>query len=192
MKITSPIFLQQAGRAGKTPFAGIKVLFPYANPIIGNVSGNGDITITSVKNGEKISNTYSDPSNLTVSVQADANTWVVITGEIQSFNCSNYYVEKIIAYNNTALTSLYCYNCPGLTALDLSTNTALTSLNCYNCPAIDSIKYGAENEDVATSIADLITANAALKGTVYTDSNGEFYSTIADEATSAGWTIAQL
>ena len=258
MKITSPIFLQQAGRAGKTPFAGIKVLFPYANPIIGSVSGNGDITVTSVKNGEKISNTYSNPSSLTVSVRADANTWVIITGEITSFNCANYYVEKIIAYNNTALTSLdcsncpgltaldlstntaltdlncsdcpgltaldlstntaltsldcsdcpgltaldlstntaltslSCYNCPGLTALDLSTNTALTSLSCYNCPAIDSIKYGAENENVAISIASLITTNEALDGTVYTNSEGGFYSTIADAATAAGWTIAQL
>ena len=280
MKITSPIFLQQASRAGKTPFAGIKVLFPYANPIIGSVSGNGDITVTSVKNGEKISNTYSNPDELTISVQADANTWVIITGEITSFDCNNYYVQKLAVikntaltdlscYNcpglttldlskntaltslscnnclgltaldlskntaltdlscggcpglttldlskNTALTSLDCYDCPGLTALDLSKNTALTSLSCNNCPgltildlsknteltslscggcvALDSIKYAAENEGVAKSVADLITANEALDGTVYTNNAGTYYSTIADAATAAGWTIEQL
>jgi hypothetical protein len=93
---------------------------------------------------------------------------------------------------NTALDYLDCSNWPGLTTLDLSKNTALTSLNCYGCAALDSIKYAAGNEDVATSIAELITANEALDGTVYTDSEGEYYSTIADAATAAGWTIAQL
>ena len=192
MKITSPIFLQQAGRAGKTPFAGIKVLFPYANPIIGSVSGNDDITVTSIKNGEKISNTYFNPDELAVSVQADANTWVIITGEITSFDCNNYYVSKLTAANNTALTSLDCSNCPGLTALDLSTNTALTYLDCSNCADVAIISYEAENEDVTNSLTQLITANEVLDGTVYTDSAGTYYSTIADAATAAGWTIAQL
>ncbi len=214
MKVTSPVFLQQAGRGGKTPFAGIKVLSPIENPIIGSVDGNGNITVTSVKNGEKISNTYSDPSDLTISVQADANTWVIITGEITVFSPNEYHIEKVVAYNNTALTYLNCYDCHDLTVLDVRNNTALdnvdcgecsilkvlciinntaqNSLDCGNSPAIDSIKYGAENEGVAESVAYLITENAALKGTVYTDSNGEFYSIIADAATAAGWTIEQL
>lgn len=214
MKTHNPIFLQAAGRAGKTPFAGIKVLSPIENPIIGSVDGNGDITVTSIKNGEKISNTYSDPKDLTVSVQADANTWVIITGEITVFCPNEYHIEKVVAYNNTALTYLNCYDCHDLTVLDVRNNTALdcvdcgecfslkvlciinntaqNSLDCGNNPVLDSIKYGANNSDVTTAIADLITANAALKGTVYTDSNGEFYSIIADAATTAGWIVEQL
>lgn len=214
MKTHNPIFLQAAGRAGKTPFAGIKVLSSIADPIIGKVDGNGDITVTSIKNGEKISNTYSNPYQLDVSVQADANTWVIITGEITIFSYIGSHVEKVVAYNNTALTYLNCYDRPNLTVLDVRNNTALdcvdcgeclglkvlyiinntaqNSLDCGNNPVLDSIKYGAENENVANSVADLITANAALKGTVYTDSNGEFYSIIADAATAAGWTIKQL
>ena len=214
MKTHNPIFLQAAGRGGKTPFAGIKVLSPIENPIIGSVDGNGDITVTSIKDGEKISNTYSDPKDLTVSVQADANTWVIITGEITVFSPNEYHIEKVVAYNNTALTYLNCYDCHDLIVLDVRNNTALdnvdcgecsvlkvlciinnttqNSLDCGNNPALDSIKYGAENENVATSIAYLITENEALDGTVYTNSEGAYYSTIADAATAAGWTIAQL
>jgi hypothetical protein len=65
-------------------------------------------------------------------------------------------------------------------------------LTCNGCAALDSIKYAAENEGVAESVADLITANEALDGTVYTNNAGTYYSTIADAATAAGWTITQL
>ena len=93
---------------------------------------------------------------------------------------------------NTALQSLDCYNCPALAALDLSTNTALTYLNCSNCPALAEIKYAAGNEDVSTAIAQAITDATAADGTVYTDSAGAYYSTIATAATTKGWTIEQI
>ena len=93
---------------------------------------------------------------------------------------------------NTALQTLYCNNCTGLTSLDLAANTALQTLECNNCTGLTSIKYGASNSDVSTSIAGAITDATAADGTVYTDSQGAYYSTIADAATNKGWTIEQL
>ena len=105
--------------------------------------------------------------------------------------------------NNTELKSLGCGSCSGLTELDLSHNTKLTSINifecdnlvsfnCTGCTAILMIQYGATNEDVSTAVAGAITAADAADGTVYTDSAGAYYSTIATAATTKGWTIEQV
>ena len=93
---------------------------------------------------------------------------------------------------NTALTQLDCGSCYILQTLDLSQNTALTQLDCGSSAKIETIKYPATNEDVATAIADAITDADADNGTVYTDSDAAYYSTIADAATAKGWTIEQL
>ena len=93
---------------------------------------------------------------------------------------------------NTALSRLFCYGCTGLTALDLSANTALTEISCTGCTGLTEIKYPATNSSVSTSIADAITNADDADGTVYTDSAGAYYSTIATAATGKGWTISQL
>ena len=93
---------------------------------------------------------------------------------------------------NTKLTYLYCAYCEGITELNLAANTALQYLNCNSCTSLSDISYSATNNYVSTAIAGAITNAAAADGTVYTDSEGAYYSTIADAATAKGWTIEQL
>ena len=93
---------------------------------------------------------------------------------------------------NTALHQMVCDGCTGLTALDLSANTALTYLSCGGCTGLTEIKYPATNSSVSTSIAGAISNATAADGTVYTDSQGAYYSTIADAATAKGWTVYEL
>ena len=244
----------------------LRVVGGTADPTIMGLSCVGNIIITSTKNGETIVRSYANLSDTQVSVLADANTEIIIEGDvtlfrnardyggwvgftsITEFDCSkSALLESVILCKctsltslnlsantaltsldcrdctgltaldlsaNTALTSLHCGACTGLTTLDLSANTALTSLECYACTglttldlsantaltslviggseSITTIKYPATNEDVSTVIADVITDATAADGTVYTDSAGAYYSTIATAATAKGWTIEQL
>ena len=200
MKVTSPIFLQQASNVGKGEqvnvfsFRGIS-----ANPMLHSITCTGELVVESIYNGSPLTQTYNDLECVMLSIQADANTTIKVIGNTTQLYIYTPYSP--VGYPNITtlnlrkcktLTNLYCSYCANLTALDLSANTALETLYCSNCAALDSIKYAAENSDVAASIASLITANEALDGTVYTNSAGTYYSTIADAATAAGWTIAQL
>ena len=128
------------------------------------LTANGLVYIDSVKNGENIRQTLSSPSNLTVSIENDANSEVVIYGEIIEFRAIYYTNAKLSELNvggatllkrlfvqnnisltsldlskNTALTDLDCSGCTGLTSLDLSKNTALTILYCNGCTGLTSL-----------------------------------------------------
>ncbi len=217
MKTHNPIFLQAASSCGKTK-SFIKLFTTIEDPMIGVIESLlGDrVVVKSTKNGELKTRTYTydEAAYMHMTAEADPNTWIYLIGEIEDYELEESQIERVVVENMPLIDDFYCRNNPDLIELDLSKqskmfyldckgNTSLTILDlsgltnlvgidCNNCPAIATIKYGASNSDVATAIADLITTNAALKGTVYTDSNGEFYSIIADAATAAGWTIAQL
>ena len=302
--ILSPAFLQEAGRAGKGEKLGtIKLFTQFADPTINSISCTGEIKVTTTKNGAPLVQTYSDLSGDTLSISADKNTEIVISGAeitaceigentdytkisvkntaitmlscnycytltaldvskntaLTTLSCSSCYaLTALDVSKNTALTTLDCSNCYALTALDLSKNTAITELSCDSCSALTaldlskntalttlscdscyaltaldlskntaitmlscnycytltaldvskntaltelgcsncaklvSISYPATNEDVSTAIANAITAADVADGTVYTDSEGAYYSTIADAATAKGWTIEQI
>ena len=154
----------------------IRLIGVKEDPIIHELSCSGEITVESVKNGEAVIQTYSDLSSTQVSIQADADTEVVIKGDVTTIVGGQYqgwgYVDGVMAkqlvFHNsaitsisgfsgkdnadgtsliesmdvtgcTALTSLNCVSCTGLTALDLSTNTALTSLNCSYCTGLTAL-----------------------------------------------------
>ena len=258
--ILSPAFLQAAGRADKGEQVGKITLFTQsADPTIASISCTGEIQVTTIKNGAPLVETYSDLDGETLSIQADANTQIVISGAeitaceigqntdytnisvkntaLTQLSCSDCYtltaldvskntaltqldcsycyaltaldVSKNTALTqlscsychaltaldvskNTALTQLSCSDCHALTALDVSKNTALTQLSCSDCAKLISISYPATNENVSTAVAGAITNADATDGTVYTDSAGAYYSTIADAATAKGWTIEQI
>ena len=188
--ILDPAFLQAAGRAGKSSVGTIILHTLVDNPGIDTISGN--VTVTSIKNGTKITETYALDAE-TLSIEADAQTVIRITGEITgelNFGSSKDFDK--ISVKNTALTSLNCYDCYALQALDLRTNTALTSLSCDSCTKIKAVYYPATDSGVATKVASLITGAEADDGTVYTDSAAAYYSTIATAATTKGWTIAAI
>ncbi len=135
--ILDPAFLQAAGRAGKSSVGTIILHTLVDNPGIDTISGN--VTVTSIKNGTKITETYALDAE-TLSIEADAQTVIRITGEITgelNFGSSKDFDK--ISVKNTALTSLNCYDCYALQALDLRTNTALTSLDCSSCYALQAL-----------------------------------------------------
>ena len=210
--VNSPIFLQSAGNS--TRFEGIKMMFLSDDPTIQSITGTGDITIRSTKNGEEVIDTITDPEGDAVAVQADKNTWIYIEGEVTELehtdetklvrltatntaltilNCySCYALQELNLSTNTALTSLNCSDCYALQELNLSTNTALTSLDCNSITQITAISYPATNSDVATAIANAITNADSSDGIVYTDSDADYYSTIETAANDKGWTIAPI
>ena len=214
--ILSPVFLQAAGRAGKGGHVGKITLFTqFANPSISSISCTGEIKVSSIYNGEPLVETYSDLDGDALSIQADANTQIVISGTditaceigdnidytkisvkntaLMGLYCSYCYaLTALDVSKNTALTTLYCEECYALTALDVSKNTALTNLNCENCTKLVSISYPATNEDVSTAIAGAITAATSTTGTVYSDNTAAYYNTIKIAAQTKGWTIAPI
>ena len=191
--VNNPIFLQSAGNVQAGEKEGvIKLMFNTADPTIQSITGTGDITIKSIKDGEVVTDTVTDPSEDAIAVSADANSWIEITGEVTEFEHTGETKLIKIEAKNTALTSLSCSSCSALQTLDLSKNTALTSLSCSDIAKITSISYPATNSDVATAIAGAITAADAEDGTVYTDSAADYYSTIATAANDKGWTIEPI
>ena len=139
--ILGAAFLQSAGRAGKGEPVGKIILDTlFANPRISNISCTGEIKVSSIYNGEKKVETYTDLDGETLSIQADANTKIVISGaEITYFEIGLNVDYTKVSVKNTALTEMYCANCIALTTLDVSENTALTELDCASCSALTTL-----------------------------------------------------
>ena len=144
--------------------------------------------------------TYIDASNCKYLTFAD----IAISNNVTSLDFGNIKTLKQVSINGTptAIASInlngceslegcdlrYCSN---LQSLDLSSSALLNNLT-ISSSSITEIKYPATEQSVSTAIANAITAATAADGTVYTDSQGAYYSTIADAATAKGWTIEQL
>ena len=180
-----PYFLNEAGN--KKMKDGIMLWYAGKNPFIQSITGT-DVTVHSTYNGEPVTQNYPSLNNAAIALQVDPNTEVYIDGNVTEMYTSS--SEKRIVCHNTALTSLYCDGCPGLTSLDLSANTELTKLYCRSCNYIETIKYVAQNTVVATNIADLISNAFATDGNVYC--KGTYSSTVQTAATSKGWTYHTL
>ena len=137
--ILSPAFLQAAGNRRKID-DGITLYSATADPSISSISCEGEITVTTTKNGAPIVQTYSDLDGYSLSIQADPKTKISITGKITGeCKIGNNTSYTKIYIKNTALTSLSCNDCYALQELNLSTNTALTSLSCNNCNALQEL-----------------------------------------------------
>ena len=135
--ILSPAFLQAAGNTKL--FTGVKLFTLAKDPTFSSVSCNGEITVTSIKNGTKHVDTYTDLNEDALNISADANTWITIEGAlIGDWEMGADYFSKMVA-TNTALTSLSCSDCSALQELNLSTNTALTSLSCNGCYTLQEL-----------------------------------------------------
>ena len=207
---SSPIFLNSAGNVQAAMTGGIRLLYSTQLPVINVIYGT-DVVIKSIYAGVPREESYASLSRDSLVLFADANTPITITGEITHLSVrDDTYITKLKCLN-TALNSLYCNDCTGLTSLDLSTNTALnilecsgctglaaldlstnTALNSLNCKLLDSvteIKTLATNENVATAIAGAITGANAEDGKVYVSSDDTYYSTVADAAVAKGWTV---
>ena len=110
---------------------------------------------------------------------------------LEHLECLNSHITALDLSHSTALEFLECGGAY-LQDIDLSANAALTTLSIMDGEPLTVIKYAAGNSDVSDAIAQAITDADSDSGTVYTDSQGAYYSTIADAATAKGWTIEQL
>ena len=133
-----PYFLNEAGN--KKMKDGIMLWYAGKNPFIQSISGT-DVTVHSTYNGEPVTQNYPSLNNAAIALQADSNTEVYIEGNVTSM--SNLSSEKRIVCHNTAMTSLNCSSCTGLTSLDLSANTAMTILDCFSCTGLTSLDLSA-------------------------------------------------
>ena len=183
-------FMQAAGAHGEK-IGKMELYSLMVDPEISSITGT-DIVVKTTKGGVAHEDTYASLEGDTLSISADKNTKIFITGTITECEIGENADFVRISVKNTALTSLDCNDCYALQELNLSANTALTSLGCNDCVKIEIIYYTAIDSDVATAIAGAITAADASDGTVYTDSAADYYSTIADAATAKGWTIEQI
>lgn len=80
--ILSPAFLQAACAKAQSKVNVIMLNGVMQDPIINSLTCVGEITIESVKNGEPVTETYSDLTTAQVSIQADADSDVVIKGDV--------------------------------------------------------------------------------------------------------------
>ena len=161
MKITSPIFLQQASNVGRVK-GYLKLSFDSDDPILGDITGNGDITVTSIKNGEKISNTYSSPDALTISVQADAYSEIVLIGDIRTFANNDYSDANLCEASNLSSLSyldfesnessldLIIADCPVLTGVTSMYNSRGGGVEISNCPELDNVTLSSGSFDYIT------------------------------------------
>lgn len=131
--------------------------------------------------------------------------------ELTVYNCKDLLdIDVTQAPNLERMDASFIYD---LAALDLSNNTKLQRVEIQytklqeidianspdvsyfmlqSCHSLKTIYARALVSSVATNIASLITANAALRGTVYLFQQDTYYNTIKNAADNAGWTVAEL
>ena len=97
------------------------------------LSADGLVYIDTYKNGIKTRNIYTGLNDNIVNIIADANSEVVIYGDVTSFSCTNNSLSSLDVRKNVKLQHLYCHH-NSLTSLDLSKNVDLVKLGVSNNP----------------------------------------------------------
>ena len=121
--LNNPAFLQMAGNSTFS----MRMTTSVENQEFFELSANGVVYIDSVKNGVKVRKTLVSPDEEFVAIENDANTEIVILGEVTVLNASD--------DGNTGLTSIDVSKNPALTELNFGGCTSLISLNVQN-PAL--------------------------------------------------------
>ena len=114
------------------------------DPILKSITCHGDVVVISTKNGSQLKESYRDLDNVQLSIQADADTNVIIYGDITQFvvkqygqGCSD--LTEINTSHAPNLTKLICDGNNNITSLDVSNNNKLTSLSVEWCRGLSSI-----------------------------------------------------
>ena len=103
------------------------------------LSANGLVIVEYMQNGEKVRNTYSALSDTYVPIPAGVEAIVYGAVTVINSDGNGNIFSSLDVSKNTALTTLYCNGCTGLTSLDVSKNTALTILSCSDCTGLTSL-----------------------------------------------------
>lgn len=146
----------KAACAKKKAIAGniITLIGVMEDPAIYELSCVGDISVESIKNGAQVVETYSDLTDTQVSIQADADSTVVIKGDVTKYNAGQYqgwgYADGVMAkqlvFNNKVITSISGISgissygdTSVVTSIDVSGCTALTQLHCETCSGLTAL-----------------------------------------------------
>lgn len=181
MNFTSPIWLQSASNVGGGGnFDGIVFSCYDNNDAVFICSGNGDITVKSKKDGNKIIQHLLSPENQEVTVSTDSNTDVIVIGDLSAFSNLLYYprvrtinhmdlsrcdglIELVVTdnrelksldlSNNTQLTVLDVSS-TGIVSIDLSNNTQLTALD-VSSTGITSLDLSSNTQLTSLDISNM-------------------------------------
>lgn len=207
---TQPFFLQTARLAGNY----IILQYGLDDPVIYDVTSNGEILVKSTKNGKVVFSRY-QKEIYSISVQADANTDIYLYGDVTMvyFGQENYNIKSIVAYCDTlnmvnaATASTFFTKCdltgsinvgnliigkmPNLAQLYIGECTKLNGIpvdseTTYS--QIQDIICPANTEATAKSIASLI--NGTTDGTdrlVIVVGEETYADVIKEAATAKGW-----
>ena len=115
----------------------------------------------------------------------------------------NVALTQLACSSCTNLTKLILDNCDALSSLTATSDAAITILSLKNCDSLQymttngmtgvtEIYYAANNSMGATGVASIITNATSATGTLYTDSEAAYYSTLETAATAKGWTIEAM
>lgn len=131
--LNNPAFLQMAGNAQAKEY--ITMVFSAADQSA-IISAEGDLLVTTIKNGQIVDAVYSNPSSQKISFEADENSVVTLTGKVKSIYGGNgpFYLSNLISIDVTHAKSLISLKAgeAKVSSLDVSQNTALTELSIGN------------------------------------------------------------
>ena len=201
------------GMTSSTPFPvftqGVHLLTGSADPTINMINGT-NITIYSTKNGQTTQVDYAS-LNASVVIAADANTDIIVTGNLTGlFDMSNgdwltvkvlntgislFYtrdcpvITEIDVQGEQQITEIDCQNCADLTTLNMYGCDGLTTLTCTGCPDLIWIVTPAQEFNVALAVANAITAANAANGILQTNSADTYYNVVESAANNKGWTV---
>ena len=141
--VLSPAFLQAACAKQKQEIVSMRFTTDSADPVIEELSCEGKIVIESIKDGIATTAEYTDLNKVKTSIQADANSEIVIVGAVTEFILSDETwidMSAIDITNCPGLKYLDISYCENITELDLSHSTSLEILSA-NSTAIESLDF---------------------------------------------------
>lgn len=165
-------------------------------PIIGSIKGAGEILLEGA---------YIDSDVIDFSYYNQLFSLSINYCDVKSVIFPPNIVD--LTLTDTLIENVDLSNCPKITeaniggelikSLNISKNTELKSFNSNDSTleglkAITTIYALARNQNVATSIAAIITNANSTSGTVYLNSSDTYASTISEAATAKGWNVEEL
>ena len=136
---TSALMAQIAGRGGRM-LPSITFKTSADDPFIQSITCNGKLIVESIKDGQPLTEEYTDLDNITLYIHADADTDVVLRGYVKKCYFTAYDEEQEDYVGYTDVTGIDTSKCVCLKELsvdyctidmlDISANKNLTTLIC--------------------------------------------------------------
>ena len=153
---------------------------------------SGNITIQGIYQGSSFTITLPDGwSGAEIpNIYADPETDVTAQGAITDVIIYNYYGYNYVAISDTVTAVIFADSlADALYTLDLRNAASLSSLPSSGALFINRIYALATNENVANSIASLISNSTIANGEVWINNEDAYAAEIVAAAAAKGWTV---